>query len=352
MIRENLATGEIGNQKDIPAVVNALPIYTVEGLLRKAGIFTQTKVFAKIESIIRVKGIATKIKTYSNCTYMVLVDRDFSISVKYGPKKNVQENQPVIVEGVLFIKPTTLFTGLECYIDGDIVGSWQQSEEISQPSRPTLVKNRYYRLDDFFAKQSISELLVAGTDTAIVDVCSQLDSAWSPLIKTRTLRVGKKEALLNDLGSLKLTNIKAIALTRGGDDQTLKIWDDADVVAKLLEFDIPFYVALGHSHALTLTDRYADGTFHTPSSLGTAINACIVQRRNINLLLEEQERIKKDNLQLTLQIKEQEQIKEDNFQLSLQINTLKKQTLSPQKMRFFVFLIALTALTFYLLGKY
>ena len=40
----------------------------------------------------------------------------------------------------------------------------------------------------------------------------------------------------------------------------------------LLKTEKPFFAALGHAHSITLTDKYADQSFPTPSSLAESIN--------------------------------------------------------------------------------
>ncbi len=293
------------DSKEVGVVVDgashnpAAALYTVEALLHKAGVVGQQKIFSKINEIVRVKGVATKVRPYSKAAYMVLVDRDFQVNVKYDPSQPVTEGQHVVVEGLLLLKPSNFFTGLECLIDGNVVGGWHTVGLRQQAAHPALEKHRFLRLDDFVAEHGISDILVLGTETALSDVLSLVDDSVACNLQTQVIRVGRKDALIGDVQAAISPTVKAMALVRGGDDKTMDVWDDPEVVSFLLECGIPFYTGLGHSHLSTLADRYADSSFHTPGALGMALNAVVERRRYVTSLIESCKSLKEEKQQLS-----------------------------------------------------
>lgn len=90
------------DSKDVAAIE---PVYSIEGLLQKAAVVSQQKIFAKLDGLVRVKGVVTNIARKSYACYLTVGDRGFSISVKCDPETVAEEAQPVIVEGVLLLNP-------------------------------------------------------------------------------------------------------------------------------------------------------------------------------------------------------------------------------------------------------
>lgn len=276
-------------------IVTKAPTYTVEALLQKAGISSQQKIFDRIDGIVRVKGVVAKINRYPNVLYLTLTDRDFSISIKCDSKQLVIENQPIIVEGLLLLKPSNFFTGLECYIDGHIVGSWEPTNKPFNGNFQSLKKSRFVGLDDLLKDTDLTSVLLLGTEIGITDVLSQLDQNSANRIPHKIVRVGKTDSLLKDIKESISKDSEAFIIVRGGDDKTLEIWNDPEVVSFLLSFEIPFYTALGHSHVKTLTDQYADATYHTPSAFGSQLNAILVRQRKLIEITDECFRLKQEN---------------------------------------------------------
>jgi len=280
---------------------NTRPVYSVEALLQVGGIRGQERIRSKIDGVVRVKGIATKIKPYNKFSYLTLSDRDCSISVKYSADQVINENQPIVVEGVLLLKPSNFVTGFECYIDGSVIGSWQPAP-LAASSAPLPKKSRYRSLDDFISESGVDNLLVVGTDTALEDVLSHIDSETCLAIRRRVVKVWKKEIFLKELNEAVTGDVGAVALVRGGDDRTMAVWDDPEVVAELIKLERPFYTALGHSHSSTMADRYADGSFHTPTALGLAVSSIVKRRQQMQALINQNYRLEKTNVELMQQL--------------------------------------------------
>lgn len=288
------------------------PVYSIEGLLQKAAVVSQQKIFAKLDGLVRVKGVVTKVTRKSYACYLTVEDRGFSISVKCDPETVAEEAQPVIVEGVLLLKPSTFFTGLESCIDGHVVGAWQPTlrSENNQAALPD--KSRYIRLEDFLSEHDPASLLILGTEVAMTDVLSQLDASLAAKISRRIVRVGKKDSLLCDLKDVVDENASAVAIVRGGNDQSMNLWNDREVIATLLAYEVPFYTALGHTHSTSLADRYADESFHTPGIFGASLNSIVRRSKQFDALDEECRRLEQENAILDQRLRSLSTAKNDN----------------------------------------
>jgi hypothetical protein len=276
-----------------------IPSYSIESLLQKAGVHGQQKIYSKIDGIVRVKGTVTKINRYTHTTYLTLKDREFNISVKCDSKQQVYENAPIVVEGMLLLKPSTFFTGLECYIDGNIVGSWELTNKPMNSEYSGLKKTRFLSLEDLLAEEDPSSILLLGTEIGISDVTSQLNSQVANSINRFVIRVGRADSLLDDIKEACPQNFRAFVIVRGGDDNTMEIWNDPNIVSFLLSYSLPFYTALGHSHSRTLADQYADGSYYTPTAFGAALNSVLSRKKKLNQIESEYSRLKQENVLLT-----------------------------------------------------
>lgn len=271
--------------------------YSVESLLNKAAIVAQRKVSEKIEGFVRVKGVVSKISRspkYPAIMYLTLDDRDSSISVKCDSRQQVSENQSIIVEGCLFIKPSSFYSGLEVYIDGDIVGAWE-IKDAALGNSSELKKRRYVSLADLLNEIDISSILIMGTQIGITDAFSQLSADTTNEIQSSIIRVANRDSLIKDIHSAFSKEVKAFVILRGGDDKTMSVWDDPDVVSALLSFDIPFYTALGHSHSVTLADKFSDTAYHTPTAFGQALSSVLSQKLIVENTLKECAALKAEN---------------------------------------------------------
>jgi hypothetical protein len=274
------------------------PCYSIEALLLKAGVYSQQKVFARIDSTVRVKGIVTKVNRYKTATYLTLKEQEFSISVKCDSTQDIYENEAILVEGILYLKPSTFFVGLECCIHGNIVGSWDVSELKMPLNYAIPKKKRFVSLDNAIGDHNLNSLLLLGTETGVNDVLSQVDNATAKSIRQAVIRVGRASTLIDDIREAEPYNFQAFVIVRGGDDSTMEIWNDPEVVSFLMHYDIPFYTALGHSHSRTLADHYADASFPTPTAFGSALNSILISKRRFKEMETEYARLKQEYILL------------------------------------------------------
>lgn len=246
--------------------------YTVDALVEKLGVSANVQIWKSISSLIHVQGIVSKIsKKYQNVVYFDLKGGSTIVSVKCPFELRPIEGDCIVVEGMPIFKPSRFSSGLDIVIEGKPVANVAPPKHDSNKEIIKLHKESYVRLHDYLSQKWVHNFYLLGTETAVRDVLSQIQTDVRELIQTRIIRVSEKTSMLSDL--LKaIDKCDAFSIVRGGDDDSLELWNDPDVARTLLSVGIPFYVALGHTHFISLTTQYADENFNTPSDLGRAIN--------------------------------------------------------------------------------
>jgi hypothetical protein len=245
--------------------------YTVDALIEKLGLTASVQVWKSIDTIVCVQGVVGKLKPYGRVVYFELIGGTSKIKIKCPLELRPDEGVNVIIEGMAMLQPSRFNTGLDVVIDGKPIG---EIEPITgQTDKPiiNLEKESFLRLHQLMSESGLDGFCIAGTDTAIRDAVSQINPEFRGGITTEVIRVSDKKTMLSDLKKV-VNDSEAFAIVRGGDDASLSLWNDPDVIKELLQYGIPFYVALGHSHFISLTCHYADESFLTPTDLGIAIN--------------------------------------------------------------------------------
>jgi len=254
--------------------------YTVASLLSRAGFYSQNELFKRLDTSIRVQGIAQQIKPYNGSVYFTLAGEGHELRVK-TPKENCpQPGEAIVVEGFLSLKVSSFFKGLELLLDGKPIANWQPVSEDRDVS-VELVKASHLRLHDLIFDSGWDGLILVGSDTGIRDVLSQVPSDVRDLIQVKRIQVSKAAQIVSQIEAFIESTTEGVLIARGGDDDTMKIWDDPEVVQKLIDLVVPFYVALGHSHRTTLADQMADESFKTPTAMGTALASIIRLMRHL-----------------------------------------------------------------------
>ncbi|MAZ86191.1 MAG: hypothetical protein CL693_00900 [Cellvibrionaceae bacterium] len=120
-------------------------------------------------------------------------------------------------------------------------------------------KQRYWPLASYLETEGPSSFWVLGSQTGIQDFLSRTPNTS---IQHSAIRISDKEAVLNSLNEhLDSGEYSAMTIVRGGDDDTLDIWNDAAFVSSIVEvcesFDVALYVALGHAHRQFLIEKYS-----------------------------------------------------------------------------------------------
>jgi hypothetical protein len=197
--------------------------------------------------------------------------------------------QHIICKGVIEQKFSEFVGGIEVQIKGDPIGEWEP-KGYEFKSNISLNKNTHRPLFSFLEEFSVSDLLFLGSETGIKDAVSQMGNHESETL-SHQINVSDSNRILSDLKSVISSglNAKGVAIVRGGDDDSIDQWDDPAVVDAFIALDVPFYVAIGHSHRVTLLDKYADQSFSTPSSLGLAVGEISLQQKVLVELKSESE---------------------------------------------------------------
>ena len=275
--------------------LSALPSYTVDALVEKLGVTANIQVWKSIDTLVYIQGVVGKVKPYNHLVYFDLKGGSNTVSVKCPLDLRPQEGDNIIVEGLPMLRPSRFNTGLDVIIEGKPVGNIEPPKINVDKPIVSLHKNSFIRLHDYISQYGIDDICIAGTETAIRDVLSQINHETREDIKTKIIRVSEKETMLSDLYKA-VTDCNAFAIVRGGDDASLELWNDPEVIGKLLALECPFYVALGHTHFVALTTQYADESFHTPSDFGSAINEVVQWLIYENNLNNEVESLKKSQI--------------------------------------------------------
>lgn len=249
-------------------------VYTVDSLLERLALKGQQKVWLSFPENVEVKGTVEKVNNWqSKYSYISLEGSGLHLSLRCPYELRPTEGENIVFSGQVVLRPHKLnMSGLDVQIIGEPVGTWKEKHQAQ--NAPEINKGARILLSQYLSQSPVNELLITGSKTGLRDTQACFSKFRNSFpIKTEQIRVHDSLALLEDLdAALNKHEPFAFAVVRGGDDASLNIWDDPKLVAELVKFDTPFYLALGHSHRVTLADKYADETFHTPSNFGATLS--------------------------------------------------------------------------------
>jgi len=248
--------------------------YTVESLLERLALKGQQKIWLSFPDNIHVKGTVESVNNWRDqLSYITLEGSGLHVSLRCPYDMRPKEGEHIVFQGQATLKPSKFNnSGLEVQIIGEPVGSWTPHYDVSSSEK--IEKGARVLLSQFLKQHPMNKLLIMGTNTALRDVgaCFDIDTGTANLLMEK-IRVADRGSLIEDMNTaLEKHEPYAFAIVRGGDDPSLNIWDDSKLVSEIVNFESPFYLALGHSHRVTLADKYADETFHTPSDFGASLS--------------------------------------------------------------------------------
>ncbi len=231
-----------------------------------------------------------------------------------------REGQHVVLYGLVSARPSTVkASALQVIVEGTYQGTWVPDEKARNIVRITQRRSQIVRLFDFLETQPLSELLVIGTETGMQDTRSALarhfGDTTDEVLQTAVGNFGSSEGLIVSLNAAtEATQPQALALVRGGgDERTLRIWDDPALVNHVLKLGIPVFTAIGHSDAHRLIDKYSDEAFPTPTAFGDAIGGVLVRIHHARSRDKELAESEEENKRLSAQIQEQHRKLTDEF---------------------------------------
>lgn len=250
-------------------------VHTVDSLLRKTCTKTNARLWGdKKYEIVRVQGRVSKISPATYHAYIDLKGSASTLKLKCSLESTINVGDNLTVTGSLYLQPSFMNNGMEVVIDVDHTELTKQ--EVSEfCTRYDFKKMQYLKLIDFLGSHDLSEVILLGSEVGIRDVFSAIDPHSSAKISSDKLVVSQKQSILERLNTIDNAQYKALMVVRGGADDSLLIWDDPEVVDALLKLNMPFYLALGHSHHISLACMYSDECFNTPQNLGSTIQSAI-----------------------------------------------------------------------------
>lgn len=246
--------------------------YTVDNLLLKLGMSGQVELWKKLDAIIRVQGKVSRMRVYNDYAYFNLSGASGTIRVKCPSDKVPNDQEEIVIEGIVTMTTRKHGAGLDVNLEGQPVARVEAPEGLGEYTE--ILKTQFLKLGTFIETSGIDNLVVFGSQTAINDVQSKLSQDTLTKLQFRPIVVSNQEKIIKELKD-EVQNVAAFAIVRGGDDESLKIWDDPEFVREIVSFEKPFYVALGHAHKMVFICQYADESFATPTAFGVAISETI-----------------------------------------------------------------------------
>ena len=276
---------------------------------------------------VTVKGIAEKLKPFSKegeTTQWVYGElRGVEGTIKFRcPATNTptKEGEAVVLNGFIKIQTSKFHNGLDVILNGEMAGTWtpgvNQSNQIVRLER----KNSRLPLSTFLRDYTLDSLCILASNRGKSDLLAAInkhDTNIHPHIVNCRFN-SKKNLLLDFNTAMDNTEIKGIAFARGGsDDAIMHQWNDAELLAEILDKELPFYTAIGHSDVLLLADKYCDESFTTSTSLGDSLGQAITQiakeqqqNKTLKSLYKERDQLRNEKVKLT---EKQHQLKQTYF---------------------------------------
>lgn len=192
----------------------------------------------------------------------------------------------MILEGRVQVKPSKFKAGLDIMLYGETVGSWEGRPRHSTPSVRLRRERPRVPLHVLLGDHHPTELLLIATARGFQDFTSANLPIEPHQWRWHEANFGDRTRLLQALRSVSESVPAAVAILRGGSaDSSMELWNDPEVVAALLDWDLPFYTAIGHSDQLLLADKFADAAFTTPSALGHELRNSLLDRLSYDHLV-------------------------------------------------------------------
>jgi exodeoxyribonuclease VII large subunit len=247
-LHSNAADLEVSRIRELSNVVSQLRLGALSQTIWVKGRSVEAKVWAKNPSI----------------CYGTLSDGQFNLAYRIPAASMPVPNEEVVLCGELHLQGTSF----ELQLHGDVVGAWEPKKRPARQAIPVNPRSAE-GLVNFLERRDPSTLGFIATDIGWRDVKSAAGSD----------EVGRCESVLANFTSetevvaaikklVGKSNVKGIVLARGGGPRLDVIGNSDRVLIALIESNLPFYTALGHSNDQLLLDKYADQSFSFPGDFG------------------------------------------------------------------------------------
>lgn len=262
--------------------MDAENILEVDSLLKRVASISNIGYWLEKNPFEYVRGKVTQVSKPSyGRVYVTLSGDEGQLKLVCNENQTPALGQYIICKGEIEQTFNKYINGIEVQIKGSPVGEWEPKVE-NFKADTQLRKSSHKPLALFLNEHGFENLLFLGSDTGIRDAISQANKQVKGFLSHQInvsdatkIIAGLKEAMSTEV------NAQAVAIVRGGDDDSIDQWDEPNVVQAFIELNIPFYVAIGHSHRNTLLDKYADQAFSTPSALGSAMAHAVQQQSQV-----------------------------------------------------------------------
>ncbi|PWK52824.1 hypothetical protein [Pleionea mediterranea] len=276
-------------------VIN-IPTFSVEDLINTASP-------KQSEPLIVVEGMVKAIRPFSKngeikCYYGDLrsvFDSDYEVSFRCPPNAFPQaEGQIVKIQGPYKFRYDTYKKKFIIEVNGPCIGVNQSGIDIKKPLLPT-DRNPKQTLRSFIENnKNLKGVLLIGTSVGCNDLLTSSGSNKNDFMGVETPNMTNVNAILTAIENY--SNPKGIFIVRGGDDDSIFVWDDVESVRAITQLDVPFYTAIGHAHRITLLDQFSDESFLSPIDLGHVLKSVKYQIDDLKSLKRSLKKSNNDNI--------------------------------------------------------
>lgn len=232
---------------------------------------------------ITLKGTVTQVRLFPKdgppkYCYGRLVLSGVSLRFRVDAQTAPAEGDHCLIHGTLAVNPVDPAGGEwkathEVQLRGSVVGRWQPTTPLTGDVLPALRReNGRFSLASWVAEHDLRSLLVIASDEGKPDLQQGLGAGRQSLpLRYVPGKFGDATSFLMCLEGIDWTGVEGVAIARGGGGGLDEVGNSPEVVQALLDLNLPFYSAMGHTNSVCLIDKFADQAFAVPHAFGTAL---------------------------------------------------------------------------------
>lgn len=231
---------------------------------------------------VTLKGTATQVRLFPKdgppkYCYGRLVLSGVSLRFRVDAQTAPADGDHCLVHGVLAVNPVDPVGAEwkathEVQLRGSVVGRWQPTTPSTGDMLPVLRRdNGRLSLASWVEQNDLRSLLVIASDEGKPDLQQGLGVARQLLPRFVPGKFGDARSFLECFNRVDWTGVEGVVIARGGGGGLDEVGNSPEVVQALLDLDIPFYSAMGHTNSVCLVDKFADQAFAVPYAFGIAL---------------------------------------------------------------------------------